>query len=82
MKLRLSPNALSLIILHCKLPKNMTRELLAQLSICKQITQIYVNNMFLDDFAHLIPKAVSSWDSPLLERLYLRKLFNTRRYVL
>ena len=69
MKLRLSQNALSLTIINCKLPKNLTCELLAQLSVCKQITDIYIESMFLDDLAHLIPKAVSSWGSPL--RLYL-----------
>ena len=71
MKLRLSPNALSLVIIDCILPKSLTCELLAQLSVCKQITDVYIENMFLDDLAHFIPKAVSSWDFPLLERLYL-----------
>ena len=71
MKLRLSPNALSVTIYDCKLPKNLTCELLAQLSICKQITEIYIKNMFLGDLAHLIPKAVSSWGCPLLEYLSL-----------
>ena len=72
MKLRLSPNALSLTIFNCNLPKNLTRELFTQLSICQQITQIYIDNVFLGDLAHFIPKAVSFSDSPLLERLYLR----------
>ena len=72
MKLRLSPNASSLNILHCKLPANLTCELLAQLSICKQITEIYIDNMSLDDYAHLMTKTISSWDSPLLEHLYLK----------
>ena len=70
-KLRLSPNALSLFVIDSKLPKALIHELLTQLSICQRITEIYIRNVFLDDLAHLIPKAVSSWDSPLLERLYL-----------
>ena len=71
MKLRISSYARSLTIINSKLPTNLTHQLLTQLSICKQITEIYIRDVVLGDLAHLIPKAVSSWDSPLLEYLYL-----------
>ena len=71
MKLRLSPNALSLYVRDCKLPQKLTCQLLTQLSICNRIAKIWIYKLFLGDLAHFIPKAILSWDTPLLEELYL-----------
>ena len=71
MKLRLRSHTMSLTVKSCKLPQNLTSQLLEQLAICKRINEIFVENFIFGDLAHFIPKAISSWESPSLEALTL-----------
>ena len=72
MEFRLSTHTMSLTVIDCKLPQNLTGPLLAQLAICRRINEIYMSNFVIGDLAHFIPKAISSWKYPSLEVLFLR----------
>ena len=71
MKFRLSTFTVSLHIMDCKLPQNMTGQLLSQLAICRRINFIYMSNFIIGDLAHFIPKAIVSWGSLSLKVLEL-----------
>ena len=71
MKLRLNHHTLTLTLFDCKLPKNLTEQILTQLKICREMCEISIRNVMLGNIAYLIPKAGTSWDSSLLEVLHL-----------
>ena len=69
----LSENAQSISFSECKLPCEVLSHLLLQMSHCKQLRKLYLENITLDKVGLHLVRAIRSWgDSPPLQLLDLK----------